>query len=206
MEKQTTPPQPTSKVELNLNRPIWDRMFTVHPLVVVGSTESNGCPDMAPKHLAMPMGHNNYFGFICTPRHGTYGNIKRTGVFTVSFPYPNSVLTTSLTAVARCDDNTKPELEHLAMVEAQEIEGMLLRDAYLHLECKVHRFYDDFGDNSLITGLIVAARIDESFERNESVDDNDLIYQHPLLAYLAPTRFAAIKKSQAFPYPKDFKY
>ena len=43
-------------VELDMNLPIWDRFFWVAPLVLVGTMESDGSYDLAPKHMAMPMG------------------------------------------------------------------------------------------------------------------------------------------------------
>ena len=37
------------------------------------------------------------------------------------------------------------------------------------------------------------------------VSSQDLIHQSPLLAYLAPGRFAAIERSNAFPFPAEMK-
>jgi hypothetical protein len=39
-------------VPLQMHQPIWDRFFTVAPLVIVGSKEENGRFNLAPKHLA----------------------------------------------------------------------------------------------------------------------------------------------------------
>lgn len=194
------------KIALNLDRPIWDRFFTVNPLVVVGSLEQDGSIDLAPKHMAMPMGWQNFFGFMCTPAHATYQNIRRDSAFTVSFPYPAEVVIASLSASPRCEDNTKPLLETLPTVPARNIEGVFLRDAYLQLECRLHRIIDDFGPNSLITGRIIGAFLDETSRRMEGRDDNELLYENPLLAYLSPGRFAEIRESQAFPFPKDIRY
>lgn len=83
-------------ISLNLTQPIWDRFFCVAPLVIIGTKEADGNYDLAPKHLATPFGWDNYFGFICTPRHSTYQNIKREKAFTVSFPKPDQVLLASL--------------------------------------------------------------------------------------------------------------
>ena len=72
-------------VPLPMDRPIWDRFFTVAPLVIVGSKDEQGTGyNLAPKHLAMPLGWDNYYGFVCSPRHTTYHNIRRHGTFTVS--------------------------------------------------------------------------------------------------------------------------
>ena len=68
-----------SYVSLNVKRPIWDDFFAVYPLVVVGTKESDGNYDLAPKHLAIPVSWDNYFGFVCSETHGTYQNAKREG-------------------------------------------------------------------------------------------------------------------------------
>ena len=44
-------------IAVDVDRPIWDHFFMVAPLVVVGTLEADGQPDLAPKHMAMPMGH-----------------------------------------------------------------------------------------------------------------------------------------------------
>ena len=85
-------------VSLDLKWPIWERFFTVAPLLIIGSRDETGAFDLAPKHMATPLGWQNYFGFVCTPRHRTYQNIRREGVFTVSFPRPSQVVLTSLSA------------------------------------------------------------------------------------------------------------
>lgn len=83
-------------VDIDTSQPVWDRCFTVAPLVLVGTREEGGELDLAPKHMVAPMGWQNYFGFVCSPTHGTYVNIARTGVFTFSYPRPSQVLYTSL--------------------------------------------------------------------------------------------------------------
>ena len=65
-------------IELDTTSSIWEKFFTVFPLVVIGTRESDGSDDLAPKHLAMPMSWSNHFGFVCTPRHNTWQNIERT--------------------------------------------------------------------------------------------------------------------------------
>lgn len=200
----TSATQPTL-VSLDLDQPIWERFFTVAPLVVVGTRERDGTYDLAPKHMAMPLGWGNYFGFICTPRHHTYSNIRRTREFTVSFPRPSQVLTASLTATPRCDHDQKPALNALPTIPAKIINGVFLQEAYLNLECQLIRIVDGFGDNSLITGKILAAYVDEAAVRSSDRDDQDLLRQSPLLAYLSPGRFATLDHSQAFPFHEGFQ-
>ena len=54
------------------------------------------------------------------------------------------------------------------------------------------RIIDDFGPNSLFTGRIVEALVAEDAVRRNDRDDEDLIFDSPLLSYLAPGRYAEI--------------
>ena len=177
----------------------------VAPLVLIGTREESGKIDLAPKHMVSPMGWANYFGFVCTPRHSTYTNVERTGVFTVSFPRPSQLLYISLAASPRCDEGDKPVLQAFDTFPATTVDGEFIDDAYLCLECEHFKTVDGFGDNSLITGRIVAAQADKHALRASELDDQELIHDSPLLAYLPPGRFATIDRSNAFPYPADMK-
>ncbi|NIQ57054.1 MAG: flavin reductase, partial [Gammaproteobacteria bacterium] len=53
------------------------------PLVLVGTREGEGAYDLAPKHMATPLGWGDYFCFVCTPEHRTYQNATREEEFTV---------------------------------------------------------------------------------------------------------------------------
>jgi len=192
-------------LELPVDEPIWERFFSVFPLVVVGTREPDGGHDLAPKHLAMPMSWSNYFGFVCTPRHATYRNLQRTGEFTVSYPRPDQVLITSLAASPRCDEGGKPELEALETEPAKIVDAVLVAGAQVQLECRLERIIDDLGGNSLIIGRIVAARVAEDAERRLDQDDNELVNHVPLLAYLYPFRFSVVDHSQGYPLPRGFK-
>lgn len=195
---------PSTLVSLDLDRPVWDRFHTVAPLVVVGTREPDGTFDLAPKHLAMPMGWEPYFGFVCTPRHATYRNARREGVFTVSYPRPNQVVLASLAAAPRCEDGAKQSLDALPTFPATEVEGVFLEDAYLFLECRLHRVFDGFGVNSLITGTVEAAYVREEALRAPDVDDHAALGAAPLLAYLPPGRYACVRETYAFPFPAGF--
>lgn len=190
---------------LNLEFPVWEQIFTVHPLVIVGTMDEDSVQNFAPKHMAFPLGWKNYFGFVCTPRHKTYQSIKKTGVFTVTYPKPDQVVITSLTASPRCDDGTKPDLEAVNTFPATEIEGNFVEDGYVFLECKLKKFVDGFGDNSLILAEIIAARAWNDVLKNPSHSDNEVIFNHPQLVYVSPGRYAVVSETQAFPFPGDFK-
>ena len=200
-------------ITLDLNQPWWERCFCVSPLVLVGTKEANGEYDLAPKHMAMPLGWSNYFGFVCTPRHRTYQNVGRERAFTVSFPPPDLIILASLAAAPRerqiCtegqDIETKPSLAALPTQPATIINGVFLQGAYLNLECELQQIIDGFGENSLIAGKIVAAHVQESALRLSDLDDQDLLRQNPLLVYLSPGRYSKITESYSFPFPEGFQ-
>lgn len=200
MEHGTGGKGPGKLISLGVERPVWNRFFHVAPLIVVGTKELDGSFDLAPKHMAAPMGWGNYFGFVCTPAHATYGNARREGAFTVSYPRPSQVLAASLAAAPRCEGDEKPSLEALRTFPARIVDGVLLEDAYLYLECETHRIVDGFDENSLVTGRVVEAHVSERALRRQDEDDHDTIAGAPLLAYLAPGRYAEISETFAFPF------
>jgi len=191
-------------ISIPTDRPIWDRFFGVFPLVIVGSKQEDGQYNLAPKHLAMPLGWENHYCFVCSPRHATYHNIRRHGIFTVSYPRPSEVLLASLAAAPRCEDLSKPSLVVLPTFPARQVEGALVKGCYLFLECTLHSILDGFGPNSLIIGDVVAATAHEDAVRAEERDEGDQIFQFPLLAYVSPGRLAEIRQTMAFPFPKGF--
>jgi len=191
-------------IPLNTDQPIWDRFFSVFPLVIVGSKEGEGNYNLAPKHLAMPLGWENRYCFVCSPQHTTYSNIRRHGAFTVSYPRFGEVLLASLAAAPRCEDRSKPSLQVLPTFPARHVEGVLVGGCYLFLECTLHSMLDGFGPNSLIIGDVVGAAAHEDALRIEEQDESDQLFQLPLLAYLSPGRVAEIRQTMAFPFPKGF--
>lgn len=199
------PANPPELVELDTGNPVWDRFFWVAPLVLIGTMEADGRHDLAPKHMALPMGWENYYGFVCTPAHHTYGNARREKAFTVSYPRPEQLVLTSLAASPRCDREDKPALGALPVFPASRVEGVGVSGCAAFLECELDRIVDGFGPNSLIVGRVVAARVAEDMLRLREGDDAALIHEAPLLAYLNPGRFAAIEDSFSFPFPAGMK-
>lgn len=196
---------PRQLVPLDIQKPIWDRFFSVAPLVVIGTREPDGRYDFAPKHRAMPLGDGNYFGFVCTPRHRTYQNALRERAFTVSFLHPDQILAVSLAATPRDRNHQKPALSALSTRGATAVPGRLLADATLGLECELLKVVDGFGDNSLIAGEIVAAQVEERALRTSDEDDQDVLLRAPLLAYLSPGRYTKIDSSFSFPFHVGFQ-
>jgi len=192
-------------VAVPLDGPIWSRVFLVAPLVLVATREGGGGHDIAPKHMATPMGWQNYFGFVCSPRHATQRNAEATGAFTVSFPRPEQFVEISLAAAPRLRDSTKPSLAALPTVAATAVDGVLVAGCSLYLECELERVVDGFGENSLVVGRVVAAAARADALRAEERDDADLIHDVPPLVYLSPGRFASVDRSLSFPFPADFR-
>lgn len=200
-----SPDSNANLIELDVSQPIWERFFWLAPLVLIGTVEADGRHDLAPKHMAFPMGWENYFGFVCTPRHHTYGNIERDGVFTVSYPRPSQLVLTSLAASPRFEGDNKPALAALPVIPAQKVSGVLVEGCSVYLECELERVVDGFGVNSLIVGRVIAARVAADAQRLDDGDDQALIHASPLLAYLHPGRFASVDDSLSFPFPAGMR-
>ena len=192
-------------ISLDVSEPIWERFFLLAPMVLIGTMEADGRADLAPKHMVTPMSWDNYFGFVCTPRHGTYKNIERTGVFTVTYPRPSQILYASLAASPRCAEDTKPILNAFETMPATTVDGVFVADGYIFLECELFKIVDGFGINSLITGQINAAHVHKDALRTSELDDQELIHKAPIFAYLHPWRFASIADTNRFPLPEGME-
>ncbi len=198
-------PPPNAMVDLDVSFPIWERVFTVAPLVVVGTREGEGY-DLAPKHMAMPVGWQNHFAFACTPEHATYHNAKEHKAFTVSFPDPGQVVIASLSAAVRPGEGCPtPGLDSLPTEPAVQVEGRVLKGAVLVLECELVKVVDGIGSASLLIGKVLAARARSGALRTTGVDDEEVIRRAPLLTYLSPGRWAVVGESRNFPFPAEFK-
>lgn len=182
---------------------VWERAFTAAPLVLIGSKEPNGHYDIAPKHMAMPLGWGDRFCFVCTPRHATYRNVERERAFTVSFPNRFQVVQASLAATRREPDGTKPSLRALPTFRASEVDGALVHGCYLFLECALERIVP-FDDDALVVGRIVAASAREDAVRDPDRDDDELLRRLGPIAYVTPGRFSALTETRSFPFPAAF--
>lgn len=191
-------------ISLDMDLPIWNRFFKVSSLVLIGTRDENGEYNQAPKHMAIPMGWEDFFGFVCTAAHTTYHNIVREAVFTATCPRPTQITFTSLAAAPRGDDNFKPSLTSLPTFQAESIDGRFVSDGYAFLECERHKIVDGLGQNSLIMGKVIAANIHRDRLQISDEDDGELIRKSPILAYLEPERFARIESNFSFPMPRGF--
>lgn len=192
-------------VTLRDEQPFFEKLYTASPLTLVGTREPDGEPDLAPKHMAMPIGWEGQFGFVCTPRHATYRNAERTGGFTVSYPRPENILEATLAAGPREPDGSKPTLHSLETIQADEVDAPVVSDAYGVLECEVERIIDGFGDHELVVGMIVAKHIDPDAYRSTEIESETILADAPVLAFLYPDRFASISESRSFPFPVGYQ-
>jgi flavin reductase (DIM6/NTAB) family NADH-FMN oxidoreductase RutF len=182
----------------------WDQVFVPAPLVLVATLDEDGAPDLAPKHQALPLGWQGWFGFACTSRHHTHGNARRTGCFTVSYPVASQVVEIGQSAAPRVD-GTKAGLALLPTRPATVVKGVVVTDAALWLECELERVVEGFGEHDLLVGRVVHAAAPRWAVRDDDVDDADLVHDHPMLVYLCPSRFAAVQESWSFPFPAEFR-
>lgn len=195
----------TKWLDIEIDDGFWSRFYLPFSLVLIGSVEDDHF-NLAPKHLAMPLSWKNDFGFICTPLHKTYQNIKLNKTFTVSYPKSEQLALASLASSPRSDeDSNKSILDQIATSPAKKIKGIILKDAFLVYECKLTKIYDDFGENSLIAGKIIHAYADENYLRHYDQDQQQMIYDHPLPVYLHPDRYSIVEKTALFPFPEGFK-
>lgn len=182
----------------------FERAFAAYSVVLVGTLEEDGDPNLAPKHMVTPMGWDGYYGFACSPEHSTTDNIKRTGEFTVSYPRPEQIVSVSLSAEPRNAEGEKPNLDQLEMIDAITVDAPFVKDAYIYLECELKEIMDDLGESNFIVGKIVEKYVHQDALRSPDKDDAELIQNNPILAYLNPGRYSEIDYSQAFPFPRDF--
>jgi flavin reductase (DIM6/NTAB) family NADH-FMN oxidoreductase RutF len=172
--------------------------------VLIGTKEGDG-HDVAPKHMAMPLGWGGFYCFVCSPTHGTHRNLLVHPQFTVSFPRHEQIMESALAAGGRLEGGMKPTLAAVSTIPARVVDGSLVAGCALYLECELERILEGFGPNSLIIGRVVAASAPHVVLRGSDVDDADLVHRLGLLAYLAPGRFAVVRDSLSFPFPADFR-
>ncbi|SIR59270.1 flavin reductase family protein [Natronorubrum thiooxidans] len=191
-------------ITLQPEQSFFETLYTAAPLVIVGTRDEDGSENLAPKHMAMPLGWANQFGFVCTPEHGTYRNVERTGAFTVSYPRPEDILDASLAAAPRGAEGDKPSLTEIDTVDADAVDAPAVAGAYGVLECDLERIVA-FDDGELITGSVVEKHVHTDAYRSDDAEPETLLEQAPVLAHLYPDRFAAVSESQAFPFPEGFE-
>jgi flavin reductase (DIM6/NTAB) family NADH-FMN oxidoreductase RutF len=196
---------PSPYVSVPLDAALWTRFQTLAPLVLVGTVGPDGEPDVAPKHLAMPLSRGTLFGFVCRPDHSTHANALAGEEFTVSFPGPEQVVAVSLAAGPRDPAGGKPTLEMLRLTPATAVRGWLVSGCRAHLECRLTRVVDDLDGEALLVGRVVAAHVSRRVLLDDDADPGQVLAASPLLAYAHPGRVAAVQRSKPFPYHPGFR-
>lgn len=192
-------------VTLQPDQPWFETVYAPAPLVIVGTREPDGSDDLAPKHMAYPLGWSDYYAFVCTPEHSTYRNAERTGVFTVSYPRPGNVLEATLAAAPRDEEGDKPSLSGVETTTAESFDVPTVADSYAVLECELEKTVDGFGKASLVAGEVVAKHVHTDAYRSDDTEPEELFRRAPSLVYFYPDRFAEVNETQAFPFPKGFE-
>lgn len=188
-------------IALETEYPVWERFLYVAPLAMIGTADEDGTPNLAPKHRVMPLGWDNYVGFVCTPSHSTYANARREGFFTVNYIRPEQIVLASLAAAPRCEEGPKEWMEALPTVPARRGRAFLLEDAYVYLECELERTVEGFGSCCLVAGKIVSALVHRDARLRQAKDPQDVILENPVLAYVSPQRVTKIRHTHKFPRP-----
>jgi flavin reductase (DIM6/NTAB) family NADH-FMN oxidoreductase RutF len=190
-----------SYVDLDISSPSGIDSSGSHPWCWSARSRRTARYDLAPKHMVTPMGWDNYFGFVCAPRHATYRNVLRTkDSFTVSYLGPEPARAREPDGGASLRRGRKTVAPRpadracRARVRAAPVRSVRAARVPPSIESSKR-----FGENGLIIGKIVAARVHRSAARAFELEDERLIEESPLLVYVAPGQYARVDESHSFP-------
>jgi hypothetical protein len=82
---------------------------------------------------------------------------------------------------------------------------VFVADSYLFLECELDRIVGGFANHSLICGVIRRAVVSKESLRLFEQDDQVMLQRRPLLAFLAPERYAILNTTHRFPVPNGIR-
>jgi len=192
----------SDKIELDSH----DQYFTIKPIILVTTLRRSGLPNVAPKTQCMSVGRREeYFAFVCTPKHHTYQNAKADKEFVVNYPGPN--LIEKISATSQIAENIdEVALAGLTSIPSLVVKPPRIKECMVHLECKVMDI-KDLGDGSIILGKVVArsSNPEISFKRVMAEESLNLLSKHPLLAYVYPDHYTRIDTAEKFIFPKNYK-
>jgi len=182
------------------------RYFTVKPTILVTTLGPGNIPNVAPKTQCMDVGRREeYFAFVCTPKHHTYQNAKANKEFVANYPSPELIQKVSATS------QSAENVDEIALVGLTGIPSLVvkpprIKECRVHLECKVVEI-KDLDVASIILGKVVArsASKEASFERGKAKERINLLSNHPLLAYVYPDHYTTIGSATEFIFPKNYK-
>ena len=180
--------------------------FTIKPIILVTTLGGNGLPNVAPKTQCTSVGRREeFFAFVCTPKHHTYQNVKANKEFVVNYPSPE--LIEKVSASSQFAENVdEVALSGLTSISSLVVKPPRIKECMAHLECKVVEV-KDIDDVSIILGRVVARSADreKSFKKGTAEEGIKLLSKHPLLAYVYPDHYTRINTAEKFIFPKNYK-
>ena len=182
------------------DRGLWSRVFSVAPLVLVGTKERDGTTSLRSTWRCRSAGRASTASSAAPTR-----DLQERGAhpeFTVSFPRPEQIVESSFAAGGRFAGGEKPALAAVPAAPARVVDVPVVEGCSLYIECELERIVDGFGaeqpDRRPRRGRRRGAETRCAAPR---CDDADLVYRLGLLAYLAPGRFAVVRDSTVVPVP-----
>ena len=164
-------------VTLGQDWPVWDRVFTVNPLVLIGTRERERWIRPRPQAHGVPHGLGELLRVRLHPAPRDLPQRQARGRLHRQLSEADAGRPREPGGITQRERRFQASLYALPTFPASEVDGVFIQDAYLFLECVLDRIVDDFGENSLIAGRVVAAHVSEDYLRASERDDNDLIHE-----------------------------
>jgi flavin reductase (DIM6/NTAB) family NADH-FMN oxidoreductase RutF len=89
----------------------------------------------------------------------------------------------------------------LSVLPSRVVSVPGIRECRAIPECVRHQVINDFGDDSLIIGRVVAARLDAGL----APPTPDVLEANPILVYVHPNHHAVIGSALRFDFPHNYK-
>ena len=167
----------TTQVKKDVPEQNWDRVWALNPLVIITTSDSEGCANAAPYGMCMRVCHKPLkIAFSVNRKWDTCQNIKGTGEFVVNVPSDNVDMLKKIMITAKHFPPGVNELDKagLTSLPSRIIEPPRIKECKAHFECKVD-WMKDVGDHSLVVGNVVAVSIDgDCITRNYGLKINKL--------------------------------
>ena len=151
------------KVDLPLDKHAWHPSPLPGQIVLVTTVDAEGRPNIAPKSwVTMVAFAGPVVAFGCNLGHTTYRNVAAAGEFVLN------VLPVSLAGraweLSDVHGDERRRTAGLTLVPAAKVKPPLVDECTAHLECVLDGFRE-YGDEVMIFGRVVAASVEESYER-----------------------------------------
>lgn len=164
-------------------RDFWKPLVTIKPLILVTTRSGKGVNNGAVKSLALQCSFEPYrYGFVCTPDHDTYKNIKETREFGINFPAPE--FEKNIMSFGRDFPEDIDEMMEAGIQVFYSEKGSvpLISDCYFSLECRLDQIID-WENSSLIIGRVYMGWANSDYIQKtdkEKLEDGILSYLYPV--------------------------